>query len=248
MGRKAERAAHVHEGAGALAPLEPQRALPRLSLLARRPAGGGAGVAARPARRGGAAGDRSPRRRVRLRLVAGRHPARPHRLGSRSRPARPRPGFHPEAASADRGEPVPVQVRRGRLPHGAAGAPLRLCAGRPQDGADHARSVRRAVALVVARRPLHRVPEPTRPRLRAGRQLGPLRRPCPSGGRAPAAHHLRRGGHGSRMGQPGAELEPGRETDRLRAGRQAGADLLRRAEGGGRAGGRRGGASAHWLA
>ena len=102
--------------------------------------------------------------------------------------------------------------------------------------------VRRGDAVVVARRALDRLREPAPAGVRPHRQLRPLRRrgPCRRG--AAPAHDLRGTGPGSRVGRPRARLEPGRQPDRLRAGRAAEADLLRRAEGGRGAGRRRPGA------
>ena len=106
-----------------------------------------------------------------------------------------------------------------------------------------------AAPVVVARRAVDRVPEPAPSGVRPDRQLGPLRRRRHARRRAAPAHHLRRArtwipSWGSRA----PELEPRREAHRLRPGREAGAALLRRAEGGGGAGGRRPGAGAHRVA
>ena len=57
-------------------------------------------------------------------------------------------------------------------------------------------------ARVVARRPVDRIPEPAAAGVRPDRQLGPLRRRRRSRRRAAAAHHVPRGGHGPRVGQP----------------------------------------------
>ena len=101
-----------------------------------------------------------------------------------------------------------------------------------------------ATPVVVARRPVDRVREPAAAGLRPHRQLRPVRRRGHARRRAAAAHHLRGPRPEPRVGRARPGLEPRREPDRLRAGRAAQADVLRRTEGRGRAGRRRAGAGA----
>ena len=232
LGRQAERAAHLDRRAGAHAPLEPRRPVPRLSLRPRGSSRGGSGLAARPERGRGAAGDGSAGRSVGLRLVARTGPA------SRSWPRIPTPNGAVRRRTRTKKRPEPIVVDRFRFKYDEVGY-----IGAERDHlyvftlesrkarAGHPGRLRRAGAGVVAGRAVHRVPEPAAAGVRPHRQLGRVRRRRHGRCRAAAAHHLRRGRHGSRVGEPAAELESGRQAHRVRAGREARAALLRRAEG-----------------
>ena len=169
----------------------------------------------------------------------------PRSRGSAGRLAADRRRFDPAPAETDRGGPLRLQVRRRGLSGRRAGSSVPLRPGDPARRGGDAGALRRGGAVVVPRRTPDRVREPAAARVRPHRQLGHLRRRRQGRGRAPPDHHLRRRRPGPGVGQPRPLVESRRQAARLRAGRATGADLLRCAEGGRGAGGRRARPGAH---
>ena len=188
-------------------------------------------MAPRPAGRGAGAAHRHARWRERPGVVT----RRPHARDRRQRPGPRGPGagrFLHQGPEADRDRPVSVPGGRDRLAAPAARSPVPGGRGHPRRDPAPARRLRRSPAVLVARRPLARVREPAPAGVRSDQQLRSVCGRGPARRRAPAADDL--SGAGPRPGQrqPGARLESGRQPDRLRPGRPAGAALLRRDQGG----------------